>query len=327
MAEKVTIATVARRAQVSRQTVSNVLNAPHIVREETRRAGRGGHRGARLPRQPGRPPDAHRSVAGSSRCGSSRPATASTAGCSTASCTDSPRPPPSSGYRVMLYTARRAQDEIGTYEDLLAAYDLDAFVLTGTAPRRPPDRLADRARRAVRDVRPAVGRAARPARGSTSTAPPAPRQVTRHLIDAGHRRIASSAGRAGSGVGDDRRAGWCRDAGRRAGWRPDLDAPYPGRRRPGRGVRGRAAGTSTPRRPRSSAPATRSRSARLRAVGDHGAAVDRLRRHPGGAGRRAHQRQPAAARGRGALHGHARPPPGRRPAPARRRRCSWCRRS
>ncbi|MFK9175268.1 LacI family DNA-binding transcriptional regulator, partial [Escherichia coli] len=33
MAEKVTIATVARHAQVSRQTVSNVLNAPHIVRE------------------------------------------------------------------------------------------------------------------------------------------------------------------------------------------------------------------------------------------------------------------------------------------------------
>ena len=34
--EKVTIATVARRAGVSRQTVSNVLNTPDVVREETR---------------------------------------------------------------------------------------------------------------------------------------------------------------------------------------------------------------------------------------------------------------------------------------------------
>ena len=37
MAEKVTIATVAEHANVSRQTVSNVINSPHIVREETRR--------------------------------------------------------------------------------------------------------------------------------------------------------------------------------------------------------------------------------------------------------------------------------------------------
>ncbi|MDI5943925.1 LacI family DNA-binding transcriptional regulator [Micromonospora sp. DH15] len=36
MSQKVTISTVAAHARVSRQTVSNVLNAPHIVREETR---------------------------------------------------------------------------------------------------------------------------------------------------------------------------------------------------------------------------------------------------------------------------------------------------
>ena len=36
MPSKVTIATVARHANVSRQTVSNVLNAPDMVREETR---------------------------------------------------------------------------------------------------------------------------------------------------------------------------------------------------------------------------------------------------------------------------------------------------
>ena len=37
MAKKVTIATVAEHAGVSRQTVSNVLNTPEVVREETRR--------------------------------------------------------------------------------------------------------------------------------------------------------------------------------------------------------------------------------------------------------------------------------------------------
>src|SRR3954469_16833681 len=36
MAEKITISTVAEHAGVSRQTVSNVLNSPHLVREETR---------------------------------------------------------------------------------------------------------------------------------------------------------------------------------------------------------------------------------------------------------------------------------------------------
>jgi DNA-binding LacI/PurR family transcriptional regulator len=43
------------------------------------------------------------------------------------------------------------------------------------------------------------------------------RAVTRHLIDAGHERIAYLGWPQGSGVGDDRRSGWeeaCRAAGR-----------------------------------------------------------------------------------------------------------------
>src|SRR5258705_6638698 len=36
MTGKVTIATVAHHAQVSKQTVSNVINSPHLVRQETR---------------------------------------------------------------------------------------------------------------------------------------------------------------------------------------------------------------------------------------------------------------------------------------------------
>ena len=102
-----------------------------------------------------------------SRCGSSRPATASTARSSTASCTGSPRRPPPPGYRVMLYTAdgRRRRDRAPT-RTCSPRTTSTPSCCTGTAPRRPAHGLAGRARRAVRDLRPAVGRArARPLLG------------------------------------------------------------------------------------------------------------------------------------------------------------------
>ena len=51
-----TLESVARRASVSRQTVSNVLNAPHLVRAETPRGcGRRSRSSATAPtRPPGR---------------------------------------------------------------------------------------------------------------------------------------------------------------------------------------------------------------------------------------------------------------------------------
>src|ERR687889_364769 len=131
MAEKVTIATVARLAQVSRQTVSNVINAPHIVREETRRRveeaiaelGYRANQAARLMRT-------GRSRLIAVRIEPTRDGINGWVldrflhGLTEAAA--------ALGYRVMLYTAAGHDQELRTYEDLLAAYDLDGFVLHGT---------------------------------------------------------------------------------------------------------------------------------------------------------------------------------------------------
>ncbi|MFI7574938.1 LacI family DNA-binding transcriptional regulator [Micromonospora sp. NPDC049497] len=208
MAEKVTIATVARHARVSRQTVSNVLNAPHIVREETRLRVQEaitalGYRANQAARQmrTGRSrliavriEPTRDGINGSvlDRFLHGLTETAETA-----------------GYRTMLYTATDDQREIATYDDLLSSYELDGFVLTGTDhgdPRtawlaasgvpfvtfgRPWD---DPESHSWVDVDGAAGTAA----------------ATDHLLAAGHRRIGFIGWPVGSGVGDDRRAGWRR---------------------------------------------------------------------------------------------------------------------
>lgn len=218
MAEKVTIATVARRARVSRQTVSNVLNAPHMVREETRERVREaitalGYRANQAARQ--------------MRTGRSRliavriePTRDGVNGSVldrflhglTEAAEDS-------GYRVMLYTAADPGAEIDAYDSLLGAYDLDAFVLTGTD--HGDARTAWLAERDVPFV--TFGRPwDNPAETSSPhrAAVPAPHpwvdvdgadgvaQATRRLLDTGHRRIGFLGWPAGSAVGDDRRSGW-----------------------------------------------------------------------------------------------------------------------
>lgn len=204
--EKVTIATVAREAGVSRQTVSNVINAPEVVREETRERVREaiaslGYRVNQAARQ--------------MRTGRSRllavriePARDGINGSVLDrflhGLTDAAA---LAGYRVMLYTAADDTDEIATYDDLLSSYDLDGFVLTSTHHGDPRTSwLAERSIPFVTFGRPwgapethswvdvdnAAGTAA----------------ATRRLIDAGHTRIGFLGWPAGSGVGDARRAGW-----------------------------------------------------------------------------------------------------------------------
>ena len=206
MAEKVTIATVARHAQVSRQTVSNVINSPHIVREETRRRVEEaiaalGYRANQAARQmrTGRSQliavriePARDGINGSVLDRFLHGLTFAAAG---------------AGYRVLLYTAADDGDEIKTFDDLLACHDLDGFVLTGTDHGDARTHwLAERDVPFVTFGRPWD----EPERhswvdvdGADGTA-----QATRRLIDTGHRRIAFIGWPAGSGVGDDRRAGW-----------------------------------------------------------------------------------------------------------------------
>jgi DNA-binding LacI/PurR family transcriptional regulator len=223
MTEKATIATVARQAQVSRQTVSNVLNAPHLVREETRdrvleaidalgyranqaarqmRTGRSRLVAVRIePTRDG--------INGSVLDRFMHSLTETAAG---------------AGYRVVLYTASGDDDEIGTYEELLASHQLDGFVLTST--HRGDTRTAwlrahdvpfvtfGRPWGSGPDARDDGGAHTHPwvdVDGAAGTA-----AATRYLLAAGHRRIGFLGWPQGSGVGDDRRAGW-RDALHAAG--------------------------------------------------------------------------------------------------------------
>jgi DNA-binding LacI/PurR family transcriptional regulator len=221
MAEKVTIATVARRAQVSRQTVSNVINAPHIVRDETRRRVEDAiaELGYRV-NQAARQMRTGRSRLIAVRIEPTRDGINGWVldrflhGLTEAAA--------ARGYRVMLYTAEEPKDEIGTYEDLLAAYDLDAFVLHGTDHGDPRPRwLSDHGVPFVTFGRPWDEPGDRywvDIDGAAGTG-----QVTRRLVEAGHQRIAFIGWPTGSGTGDDRRAGWARELATH-GLASDLDA-------------------------------------------------------------------------------------------------------
>ncbi|WP_319458944.1 LacI family DNA-binding transcriptional regulator [Micromonospora sp. RTP1Z1] len=206
MPDKVTIATVARHAQVSRQTVSNVLNAPHIVRDETRRRVQEaiaelGYRANQAARQ--------------MRTGRSRLIAVRiepTRDGINGSVLDRflhglTETADAAGYRVMLYTATGDDQEIATYDDLLGAYELDGFVLTGTDHGDPRTAwLAGRGVPFVTFGRPWDAPESHPwvdVDGAAGTA-----QATSRLLANGHRRIAFIGWPEGSGVGDDRRAGW-----------------------------------------------------------------------------------------------------------------------
>jgi DNA-binding LacI/PurR family transcriptional regulator len=206
MPSKVTIATVARHANVSRQTVSNVLNSPDVVRDETRARVMAaieelGYRANLAARQ--------------MRTGRSRligvridPARdgieSSVLDRFLHGLTETAAP---AGYRVVLYTAVDDTSEIATYDDLLAAYTLDAFVLTHThyddtrtawlRQRGIPFTTFGRPWNAP-DLHSWVD-----VDGAAGTA-----DATGHLIAAGHRRIAFLGWPPGSAVGDDRRSGW-----------------------------------------------------------------------------------------------------------------------
>lgn len=218
--DRPTLASVARAAAVSHQTVSNVINAPHLVREQTRR------RVEQVIAQTGyRPLKAAQTL----RTRRSHliaviiPAPGEWRGeLHNAFLHALTRQAQKSGYRVLLFTAADDEEEIGAYDQLLSDYTLDAFVLTGT---HSGDRRTSWLRRKhvpfVTFGRPWGSNVSHPwvdvdgAHGE--------RVATEHLIAAGHRRIAFLGWPEGSDVGDDRLAGWasaCAAAGLPAASRP-----------------------------------------------------------------------------------------------------------
>jgi DNA-binding LacI/PurR family transcriptional regulator len=211
---RTTLEHVAARAQVSRQTVSNVINSPQIVRPETKDRVL-----AAIAELDYRPNVAARQlVTRRSRVlgfavppgtGGTRYAVGS------AFLNALTEAAQAEGYRLMLFSAADDGAEIAQYADLLDGADLDGFVLANT--HRDDPRSSWLGRRGVPFVtfgRPWGDRSAEHhwvdvdgAAGTTA--------AVEHLRDLGHGRIAFVGWPQGSGVGDDRRAGW--EAAVRAG--------------------------------------------------------------------------------------------------------------
>jgi len=220
-----TLASVAAAAQVSKQTVSNVLNAPHLVSESTLERVQGvidevGYRPLRAAQQM----RSNRSQLIGMRI---EPVREGIGGivldqflhALTASAEES-------GHRLVLFTAGHAEAEVAAYDELVASFAVDAFVLTGTSHGDPRTAWLRRRRLPVASFgRPwddAAGRSWVDIDGAAGT-----RAAVEHLLAQGHTRIAFLGWPVGSGTGDDRRAGWA-DAMSSAGLSTTgLDAGLP----------------------------------------------------------------------------------------------------
>jgi DNA-binding LacI/PurR family transcriptional regulator len=203
-----TLEIVARHAGVSRQTVSNALNAPHVVKAATLQRVR-----ASIDELGYRPSSAARQL----RTRRSRvlglrlePVQDGINGAVLDrflhALTDSAQ---ERGYRVMLFTAADDRQEIARYGELLDTDDLDAFVLTST--HRDDHRAAWLTEHGIPFVtfgRPWAaqdqgGHAWVDVDGRSGT-----QAAVAHLRELGHRRIAFLGWPEGSDLGADRAAGW-----------------------------------------------------------------------------------------------------------------------
>src|SRR3954464_12310703 len=214
-----TLATVAHRAGVSRQTVSNALNNPELLREDTLQRvqavidelGYTPHSAARQLPAPPSPPRASPMTGlpfepaqeGTSNALMDRfvhtlvETTAQT------------------GHHILLFSGA-VDDPLDGYDDLLRATAVDAFVITDTYAGTAETELLGR----IGAPFVTFGRpwddpgAAHPwvdvdgARGACL--------ATEHLLEVGHRRVAWLGWEETSRIGEDRRSGWERamsDAG------------------------------------------------------------------------------------------------------------------
>ncbi len=214
-----TLATVAAEAGVSRQTVSNALNSPELLRPDT--LDRVRQAIARLGYSPNR-------AARSLRTRSSHliglrvePAVEDSANALmdrfVHSLVDSTR---DAGYHVLLFAAdgrghgpeggpsAGADDWIAGYDELLRSAAVDAFVVTDTYRGNPQASwLGERGVPFVAFGRPWAERGARhpwvdvDGRAGVILA-------VDHLVDRGHTRIAWVGWKKDSVIGEDRRSGW-----------------------------------------------------------------------------------------------------------------------
>lgn len=200
---RATLDSVAALAGVSKQTVSNVLNSPHLVRVETARKVTAAieqleyrpHRAAQQLRTRRSRVLGLRVETNYGDAVFDRFLHALTAATNALD------------YRLMLYTADSDEAEITAYAELSDRWDVDGFILTGTHPGdRRTTHLAAAAIPCVTFGRPWEDSAHHSwvdVDGAAGT-----RAATEHLLERGHRRIGFLGWPAGSGVGDNRLSGW-----------------------------------------------------------------------------------------------------------------------
>ncbi|MDS2172966.1 LacI family DNA-binding transcriptional regulator [Nesterenkonia sp. CL21] len=214
MARTPTVEDVARAAGVSRQTVSNVLNNPGIVRRSTqekvlnavKELGYRPHTAARQLRT--RRSSAIGVHLDPYRGGISGVMLDRFVHALTERAT-------ARAMRVLVYTARDVDEEIRRIEDLVDGGEIDAVVLSGTRHQDPrttwlhahgiPFASFGRPWGATRD---AAGMDAHPWVDVDSAV--GTELATRHALENGARRITFLGWPAGSGTGDDRERGWLR---------------------------------------------------------------------------------------------------------------------
>ena len=224
--ERATLGSVAARAGVSRQTVSNVLNSPGRVRPATREKVQRAI--AEL---------AYRPHASARRL---RTQKSSTIGIRLDPMTDGisgsvldrflhalTEQADAKRLRVLLFTAKDPDDEILQFRRLTAGADVDAFVLTSTFHGDPrTEWLIENGIPFVTFGRPwGIDDMNDPKHlwvdvdGYSGL-----REATTHLLAGGLRRIGYIGWPSPSGTGDDRRRGW-REAMTEAGWSESGLAP------------------------------------------------------------------------------------------------------
>jgi DNA-binding LacI/PurR family transcriptional regulator len=203
-----TLADVAERAGVSRQTVSNAVNNPDLLRSDT--LTRVQQAIADLGYVPNRAARNLRTRASHLIGLRMSPAQEFTANAAmdrfVHSLVETSR---EAGYHVLLF-AGDARDPLTGYDDLLRSTAVDAFVVTDTYLGNPQAAW-------LRDRRAPFVAFGRPWDDPEATHPwvdvdgaAGTEIATNHLLDKGHQRIAWIGWRKDQWIGEDRRAGWSR---------------------------------------------------------------------------------------------------------------------